>query len=153
MSFFLLLFLFIFQISAGATDLAEVCTDDNTLEVKSLSYSDEVIQSYIQKKGYGIANFSIQTDDDETTFYRIRYPIFSRDPGSYYQKLAPLGGVGTQLPTAPLNKDCLWLSYDIRIPVGFNWVKGGKLPGLAGGTANTGGNIPNGTDQGERMSV
>lgn len=40
----------------------------------------------------------------------------------------------------------LYYSYKIKIPKGFDFVKGGKLPGIAGGTANTGGNKPNGTD-------
>lgn len=39
-----------------------------------------------------------------------------------------------------------WLSYRIQFEPGFEFVKGGKLPGLAGGTSNTGGNKPNGTD-------
>ena len=30
-------------------------------------------------------------------------------------------------------KDDATLSYRIRFPAGFNWVKGGKLPGLCGG--------------------
>jgi hypothetical protein len=40
----------------------------------------------------------------------------------------------------------LHLRYYLRFANDFNFVKGGKLPGLCGGTANTGGNIPNGTD-------
>lgn len=39
-----------------------------------------------------------------------------------------------------------WLSYQLYFEPGFEFVKGGKLPGLAGGAANTGGNKPNGTD-------
>lgn len=39
-----------------------------------------------------------------------------------------------------------WLSYRLYFEPGFEWVKGGKLPGLAGGSANTGGNKPDGTD-------
>ncbi|MEE2681726.1 MAG: hypothetical protein VX641_05065 [Planctomycetota bacterium] len=38
------------------------------------------------------------------------------------------------------------LSYRIRFPEGFDFVKGGKLPGLIGGTGNTGGSVPDGTD-------
>lgn len=39
-----------------------------------------------------------------------------------------------------------WLSYRLYFEPGFEFVKGGKLPGLAGGAANTGGNKPDGTD-------
>ncbi len=38
------------------------------------------------------------------------------------------------------------LRYYVRFDPGFDFVKGGKLPGLAGGAANTGGHKPNGTD-------
>lgn len=40
----------------------------------------------------------------------------------------------------------LFLTYRIRFDENFDFVRGGKLPGLAGGAANTGGNKPNGTD-------
>mmetsp|Transcript_32494 Transcript_32494/g.97785 ORF Transcript_32494/g.97785 Transcript_32494/m.97785 type:complete len:396 (-) Transcript_32494:68-1255(-) len=38
------------------------------------------------------------------------------------------------------------LSYRIKFGQGFNFVKGGKIPGLVGGDANTGGSSPDGTD-------
>lgn len=38
------------------------------------------------------------------------------------------------------------LSYKVFIPSDFDFGKGGKLPGLAGGMANVGGKIPNGHD-------
>ena len=37
-------------------------------------------------------------------------------------------------------------SYKLKLAKGFDFVKGGKLPGIAGGTANTGGKKPNGRD-------
>lgn len=40
----------------------------------------------------------------------------------------------------------LYCAYWIRFRPGFDFVLGGKIPGLAGGAANTGGNPPNGTD-------
>jgi hypothetical protein len=42
--------------------------------------------------------------------------------------------------------DALSLSYELRFAPGFDFVLGGKLPGLAGGAANTGGDKPNGRD-------
>ena len=44
------------------------------------------------------------------------------------------------------NYDELYFSYRIKFEDNFDFVRGGKLPGLAGGTANTGGNTPNGSD-------
>jgi hypothetical protein len=38
------------------------------------------------------------------------------------------------------------ISYSVFVPEDFDFVKGGKLPGLAGGKGNTGGLIPTGFD-------
>ena len=38
------------------------------------------------------------------------------------------------------------MSYRVRFEDGFDFVRGGKLRGLAGGAGNTGGNRPNGSD-------
>ncbi|KAH7913151.1 polysaccharide lyase family 14 protein [Hygrophoropsis aurantiaca] len=45
--------------------------------------------------------------------------------------------------------DSMLLSYELAFDAGFNWVQGGKLPGLRGGPALngcSGGSQPNGTD-------
>lgn len=42
--------------------------------------------------------------------------------------------------------DELFVEYRIKFGAGFDFVRGGKLPGLIGGTANTGGDVPTGTD-------
>ncbi len=38
------------------------------------------------------------------------------------------------------------LKYKVYIPSGFEFAKGGKLPGLGGGKGNTGGQVPDGYD-------
>lgn len=43
-------------------------------------------------------------------------------------------------------QEFLYLRYYLRFDPGFDFVKGGKLPGLAGGKGNTGGHKPNGLD-------
>lgn len=40
----------------------------------------------------------------------------------------------------------LYCSYWVKFSTGFEFVKGGKLPGLVGGSVNTGGRKPNGED-------
>ena len=50
----------------------------------------------------------------------------------------------SKLPLEPQNS--LYLRYYLRFEPGFDFAKGGKLPGLGGGEANTGGHKPNGTD-------
>jgi len=49
---------------------------------------------------------------------------------------------------APLStmRDTLMSRYRVFFPQGFQWTKGGKLPGLCGSQCNTGGNPPSGTD-------
>lgn len=42
--------------------------------------------------------------------------------------------------------ESLYLRYYVRFEPGFYFMRGGKLPGLCGGTANTGGHKPNGED-------
>ena len=42
--------------------------------------------------------------------------------------------------------DTLWLSFKVRFDTDFDFVKGGKLPGLCGSQCKTGGNIPSGDD-------
>jgi len=42
--------------------------------------------------------------------------------------------------------EVLYLSYRVRFGEGFDFVRGGKLPGLKGGHGNTGGDVPDGTD-------
>lgn len=53
------------------------------------------------------------------------------------------GGIGWRYPIQPA--DCVELAYQVTFSKNFNWVKGGKLPGLCGGTESvTGGNRANG---------
>lgn len=47
------------------------------------------------------------------------------------------GGVQFKVPLGD-SHDELYLYYRVRFAPGFQWVKGGKLPGLVGGTAPTG---------------
>ena len=64
----------------------------------------------------------------------------------------PAGEYGTRETGAQwkLNFDASYtsveLSYDVQFEEGFDFVKGGKLPGLFGGEGNTGGGIPTGMD-------
>ena len=44
------------------------------------------------------------------------------------------------------DREAIYISYRVRFDDGFDFVRGGKLPGPAGGTANTGGVPPDGSD-------
>lgn len=88
-------------------------------------------------------------------FYKSRisnHPHFIEQEGSnsYLKvilpenKFGPVTGAQWRIPLLPA--DSYFLSYKIKFDNNFDFVKGGKLPGLAGGTANSGGKIPTGYD-------
>jgi hypothetical protein len=60
-------------------------------------------------------------------------------------KTGPFTGCNWKIPF-PEQVESAALSYKVFFQDGFDFVKGGKLPGLAGGTGNTGGLVPNGYD-------
>ncbi len=72
--------------------------------------------------------------------------------GRSLRVLYPQGGVSSQPSGAQWKMnvgtryDELYCAYDVRFAPGFDFVKGGKLPGLAGGKANSGGEKPTGRD-------
>ena len=56
------------------------------------------------------------------------------------------GGAGVQFALRLRPRNDLYLRYRVRFDRRFDFVRAGKLPGLAGGDANSGGDIPNGRD-------
>jgi hypothetical protein len=63
------------------------------------------------------------------------YPAGSSAPSSGVP-----GGAQARLPMAAGARDDATLTFQVRFPVGHQWVKGGKLPGLCGGQCWTGSN-------------
>jgi hypothetical protein len=72
--------------------------------------------------------------------------------GHALQMVLPAQGYGTDAQGAharialPGSFEELYFGYRVRFAEGFDFVLGGKLPGLAGGKANTGGKRPDGRD-------
>lgn len=118
-----------------------VCGSDGVAK----SWAPSELAALVGKKGYGQQNLQV-LDEGGQSFLRVGFPKGSVDPGGVARLGTPLGGAGVRLPTAPVAGDCVWSGYRIRFPADFSFMKGGKLPGLAGGTSNTGGKIPNGRD-------
>jgi hypothetical protein len=80
---------------------------------------------------------------------RARYPKGSYDPAAVRTAGAPLGGAQFRTPFAVMglaSSDEIGVRYRIFLNDNFEFVRGGKLPGLFGGTANTGGRVPSGYD-------
>ncbi|MFC4507843.1 MULTISPECIES: polysaccharide lyase [Streptomyces] len=77
---------------------------------------------------------------------RVRYPARSASPTVARQYDRPQGGAQLYLTLANGSVDALHLRYYVRFPDDFDFVKGGKLPGLYGGTVTSGRHIPDGED-------
>lgn len=75
---------------------------------------------------------------------RVYYPAHSASPTVARQYGRPEGGTQLYLPLRSGPTDQLHLRYYVRFPYDFDFVKGGKLPGLYGGTVTSGRHIPNG---------
>lgn len=77
---------------------------------------------------------------------RVTYPAGSVSPSATREHDAPEGGMQVFLPLVSDPPDSAHLRYWVRFPENFEFVKGGKLPGLYGGTEVSGGEEPDGTD-------
>lgn len=77
---------------------------------------------------------------------RIHYPSKSASPTVSRKEGTPQGGAQFYATLGMTPKTTMHLSYDVKFSSNFDFVKGGKLPGLYGGKGNNGGNIPEGTD-------
>ena len=112
----------------------------------NFSRSNWPSQWRIRKQGdWGWQNTTTLADPRFSQVLRVRYPAESASPAVNRKTGAPLGGAQfyTNLPSA---QDSVRLSYYVRFSKPFDFVKGGKLPGLFGGTETSGGDNPDGTN-------
>lgn len=77
---------------------------------------------------------------------RVWYPAGTYDPGSMISQKKPVGGSGYSVRLNNQGYECAVLTYKVRFSENFNFVLGGKLPGLAGGMVHTYPSIPRGED-------
>ncbi|NET30831.1 MAG: hypothetical protein F6K19_02355 [Cyanothece sp. SIO1E1] len=100
------------------------------------------------RRSWGFDNINIVADLDHqfSRFLRVRYPAGSASPSVSRNEGTPLGGAQFYADLNISPQTALRLSYFVRFSENFDFVKGGKLPGLFGGTGGSGGRIPNGTD-------
>ncbi len=99
------------------------------------------------KGRFGLDNLSVHTEDSPVERYlRAEYYQGGASPSASRRVGVKEGGgqfMGT-LHGGPVDR--LFLRYFVRFADDFEFVKGGKLPGLYGGTRVSGGRIPDGTD-------
>lgn len=85
----------------------------------------------IEKDAYGAENRAYVQDPagGSSTVLKVKYPAKSVNPSKN-----PIGGTGFYAKPLDLTKATeVTLDYKVFFPTGFNFVKGGKLPGLYGG--------------------
>jgi len=76
-------------------------------------------------------------EDNGNKALRVKYPANCVGPHDTPQ------GCGIQIRwKLPETADTMWLSYRIKFEQDFEFVQGGKLPGLCGGKCYTGGMVP-----------
>lgn len=97
---------------------------------------------------FGLDRLSVRTVGGEP-FGRalaVDYPAGSASKEVTRESGAPGGGAQFYLTLRQGPGDAARLVYYVRFPQEFDFVKGGKLPGLFGGRATAGGRTPDGTD-------
>lgn len=101
-----------------------------------------------EKEDWGWQNVTVVADPTRKfpKVLRVHYPAGSASPSVAKHAGVPVGGAQFYADLGLPPGDTLHLSYALRFSEGFDFVKGGKLPGLFGGTETSGGNIPDGTN-------
>lgn len=99
------------------------------------------------EKYFGLDRVQVLTepDPDLGPVLRVSYPQGSASQSFAREYASPEGGAQVLLRVDEPAEE-LHLRYFVRFPEGFDFVRGGKLPGLFGGTANDGRKIPDGSD-------
>jgi hypothetical protein len=100
--------------------------------------------TYVDRGAFGLDRSQLITTPDAPggSMVRVAYPAGSASKRADGED----GGLQAylQLPDGP--RDELYLQYSVRFQPDFDFVKGGKLPGLYGGTVTGGQDIPDGTN-------
>ncbi|WP_421658168.1 polysaccharide lyase [Leptothermofonsia sp. ETS-13] len=101
-----------------------------------------------EKGSWGLQNITVIPDPQRrfSKILRVRYPAGSASPTVARRKGVPLGGAQFYADLGIPPQTALRLSYYVRFSKNFEFVKGGKLPGLFGGKGNSGGDTPDGKD-------
>lgn len=101
-----------------------------------------------KKRSWGWDNVQILADPTQkfSRILRVFYPAGSASPSVSREQNVAIGGGQFLADLGLPPSDSLTLSYYVRFSEDFDFVKGGKLPGLFGGEEISGGKIPDGTD-------
>jgi len=92
-----------------------------------------------------MALMAAEDEADPERFLRVFYPEGSASQVVARTLDAPEGGAQAYLTLSQPAGEAT-LEYRVRFPADFEWVRGGKLPGLYAGTATAGGRVPDGAN-------
>ncbi|MDG5813764.1 T9SS type A sorting domain-containing protein [Chitinispirillales bacterium ANBcel5] len=118
---------------------------------KTITFDDEPLGIYTTEQMKAAWNSPTWSNGvDEGRCHIVNDPLSERE--KVLRVTYPADGVGPREGGAQWQMyfddsyDTVYVSYMVMISEEFDPVRGGKLPGLAGGTSPTGGDIPDGTD-------
>ncbi len=105
----------------------------------------------LARQNFGSFGFTDATvlpvaDSRFRTMLQVRYPADSASQRAAATSDTPHGGTQLYLAWQSGPADEAYLRYFVRFPAGFEFVKGGKLPGLYGDRVTSGRHIPDGTN-------
>jgi hypothetical protein len=101
-----------------------------------------------EKHSWGLKNLQVVSERGSKfpRILRVTYPKESASFTAAKRYGTPVGGAQFEADLGLSPRDSLHLRYYVRFADDFPFVKGGKLPGLFGGKARAGGQIPDGTN-------
>jgi hypothetical protein len=137
----------------GASDSAKTGagSDGDTKQTEPVTMPALFANGWELRSGGSFGGANLESLSDPSGRFpeilRVHYPAGSASPTVTETDNAPVGGAQMYLYKQGIEPaDSLVLRYFVRFPAGFDFVKGGKLPGLFGGTVNNGKKIPDGTN-------
>jgi hypothetical protein len=137
---------------SGRSHPASPMTTPETTEGQGVPLKDDLgvfgnAVSFIDHGSFGLDRAQVlPADPGLGQVVRVLYPAGSASNLSANIDGTAYGGAQAYLPLRGGPVDELHLRYYVRFQPGFDFVKGGKLPGLYGGTKTSGRRIPNGTN-------
>lgn len=92
----------------------------------------------------GEHNVEVVADSRFGHALRVHYPAGSSS-SSYARDGHPTGGLEFKAALPGAGHESVYLSYWLKFEDGFQWMRGGKLPGLCGGSCPSGGKLVTGS--------
>lgn len=131
----------------GASASASVCSASRKVVWRGNLTRSDWLQAWdpTAKILPGDGNAEVVEDARFGRALRVHYPAGSSS-SSYARTGHPAGGVSFRAALPGASHESIFFSYWLKFDPHFQWVRGGKLPGLCGGTCPSGGAEVTGID-------